>query len=372
MLQSIKKIRSLKGKRVLLRADFNVPIVSGRVRDPFRIDATLPTINFLRKKGAKIIIISHVGKGGDSLKPVSKYLSKKLPHLFISDFKTPKAKRSLDSMKNGSVLLLENLRLNLGEEKNSASFAKDLAGLGDIYVNDAFPVSHRAHASIVGVPKYLPHYMGFQFEKEIKHLSYAFKPAQPLLLILGGAKFDTKLPLIEHFQKTADIIFVGGALANTFYKIQGFEIGKSLVDSSTRGLRVMLKEKNIIIAPDAIVSSGNKRKIVCDIGIGKNDIVNDVGPESLALLESLSKKSKTIIWNGPLGRYEDGFGGSTETLLKILAKSKAKVIIGGGDTTALVSKLKLENKFFFVSTGGGATLEYLSRGTLPGLEALEK
>lgn len=370
-MESIKKIKNLKGKIVLLRADFNVPIVSSRVRDPFRIDATLPTIEYLKKKGAKVLIISHVGDDSESLKPVSKYLAKKVSHIFLSDFESEKTKKVLSNMKAGDVALFENLRRNAGEKENSSLFTKMLASLAEIYVNDAFPVSHRAHASIVGVPKYLPHYAGFQLEREVKHLEYAFKPAHPVLLVVGGAKFDTKLPIINRFKNLADIIFVGGALANTFYKTQGFEIGNSLVDDSAKGIKSMLKNEKIIIAPDAVVFSNGKRKSVPDNGIQKGEVVSDVGPASIELLEDLSKKCKTIIWNGPLGKYESGFGGSTETLLKIFAKSKAKVIIGGGDTAAVVSKLKLEDKFFFVSTGGGATLEYLSKGTLPGIKALK-
>jgi phosphoglycerate kinase len=334
-MRSIKEIKNLKGKTALVRVDFNVPIRGGKILDDFRIKCALPTIKFLQKKGAKIILISHLGaESGKTLKPVMKYL---------------------DKLKLKNVVLMENLRQNPGEEKNSQEFAKRLARLGDIYVNDAFPVCHREHASIVSVPKYLPSYAGFQLESEVKNLKMAEHPAHPFLFILGGAKFETKIPLITKFLKTADAVFIGGALMNNFFKESGMDVGKSLVDKKNFGLKKLIRNEKLFLPIDVVV---------------KDNAFVDVGEKTTELLIGLINKSKFVLMNGPMGNYEKGFGKATEQILKALAKSKAKVIIGGGDTVALVSKLKLEKKFFFVSSGGGATLEFLSKGTLPGIKAL--
>jgi phosphoglycerate kinase len=335
-MRSIREIKNLKGKTALVRVDFNVPIRGGKILDDFRIKCAMPTIKFLLGKGAKIILISHLGKeSGPTLKPVMKYL---------------------DKLKLKNVVLMENLRQNPGEEKNSPAFARQLSRLGDIYVNDAFPVCHRAHASIVGVPKYLPSYAGFQLEAEVKHLKMAEHPAHPFLFILGGAKFETKIPLIKKFLKKADAVFVGGALMNNFFKESGMDVGKSVVDRKNFGLKKLIKNEKLFLPVDVVI---------------KDKAFVDIGEETTELLIGLINRSKFVLMNGPMGNYEKGFGRATEQILKALAKSRAKVIIGGGDTVALVSKLKLGKKFFFVSSGGGATLEFLAKGTLPGIEALK-
>lgn len=331
----------LAGKRVLLRADFNVPIKNGKVADDFRIKKTLPTINFLRKKGAKIIIISHLtcpsGRRADgknkSLKPVAKYLSKYV---------------------GNDIILLENIRNHPGEEKNDKNFAKRLAKLGDIYVNDAFSASHRNHASIVGIPKYLPSYAGLLFEKELKNLSHAFKPKHPFLLILGGVKFGSKLGVLEKFVKIADKIYVGGALANNFFWAGKIDIGKSVFDRNV-DIKKFLRNPKIILPIDV------KRK---------NGVILDIGLLAIKELALLIKKSKFILWNGPLGSFETkGFGRGTMAAARLIAKSGVKSVIGGGDTIAAVEKIGLQ-KFSFVSTAGGAMLEFLAKGTLPGIKAL--
>lgn len=349
-MRSIKILKNLKGKTALVRVDFNVPIKNGRVLDDFRIKKTLPTIKFLQKKGAKIILISHLGEDGKkSLKPVANYLKK-----FVKK----------------DIVLLENIRRYDGEIKNDLNFAKKLARLGDFYVNEAFSVSHRQHASIVGVPKYLPSYAGFQLEEEIKNLSVVFKkPKHPFLFILGGAKFSTKMPLIKKYLKLADNVFVGGALLNDFLKAKGYEIGKSLVDN-TKGIKEILKNKKLILPIDVVVKNGNKLISRKANEVKKNEIILDVGNNSIKIIEPYIKKSKLILFNGPLGKYEDGNDRATKKVLKLVARSKAESIIGGGDTVSLVSKMKMENKFSFVSTGGGATLDFLAHGTLPGIKAL--
>ena len=229
--------------------------------------------------------------------------------------------------------------------------------MGDIYVNDAFSVSHRAHASVVSVPKYLPSYAGFQLEAEVKNLSHAFKnPKHPFLFILGGAKFSTKMPLIKKYLKLADFVFIGGALANYFLKAKGYNIGKSLVDDINYGIASILKNKKLILPTDFII---------------KNKAIVDIGEKSIENLEVIIKKSKLILFNGPLGKYEDGGAVGTKKILKFISSVKAESIIGGGDTVALISEMKMQNKFSFVSTGGGATLDFLANGTLPGIKALK-
>lgn len=251
------------------------------------------------------------------------------------------------------------------------NFARNLARLGDCYVNEAFPESHRTVASIVLLPKLLPAYAGLQFEKEVENLSRAFKkPKHPFLFILGGAKFSTKMPLIEKYLKLADHVFIGGALANDFLKAEGYEVGKSLVDN-TQGIKKILKSKKLILPTDVLVLNGKKISTKKVSKVGKNEINLDIGNESVKMLEPYIKGAKLILWNGPLGKYEAGGAGATKKILKIVASSKAESIIGGGDTVVLLSELGLEKKFTFVSTGGGATLDFLANGTLPGIKALE-
>ncbi|MBI4692369.1 MAG: phosphoglycerate kinase [Candidatus Terrybacteria bacterium] len=338
-LPSIKNI-NVKGKRILLRADFNVPMEKGKIVDDFRIQRTLPTINFLRKKGAKVIIISHLTDGrAKSLKPVAEYLSKRV---------------------GGEVILLENIRNYPGEEKNDKKFAKQLAKLGDIYVNDAFSVSHRNHASIVGIPKYLPSYTGFLFEEEYKNLKNTFKPKHPFLFILGGVKFGTKLPVLEKFMKIADKIYIGGALANNFFWVKKIDVGESLLDKklfASRRIKKILRNPKIVLPIDV------KKK---------NSVILDIGPLAIKELSLLIKEEKFILWNGPLGNFEEkGFEKGTMAAARAIAGSKAISVIGGGDTIAAIKKAKIPlKKFSFVSTAGGAMLEFLAHGTLPGIEAL--
>jgi phosphoglycerate kinase len=373
-MKSIKELKNLTGKRVILRADFNVPIKNGIVLDDFRIKKVIPTILYLQKKGAKVIIISHIGEEGkESLSPVAAKLKKYIKDAeFIS---TPifsnETEAKINSLKNKDIVLLENLRRETGEKKNSPSFARALSRYGEIYVNDAFSVCHREHASIVGITKYLPGYAGFQLEAEIENLSKVFKPSHPFLFILGGAKFETKIPLIKKFLRSADHIFIAGAIANDFFKAKGYEVGVSLVGDINFQVPLLLKAKNLILPIDVEVTKNSKNHFVKPNNVMPDENIVDIGPQSILELKSLINKAEFILWNGPLGKYESGFGGATEEVLKIVAKSKAKNVIGGGDTVALISKLKIEDKLGFVSTGGGATLDFLSKGTLPGIRVLK-
>jgi phosphoglycerate kinase len=354
-MRGIKQIKNLKGKTVLVRVDFNVPVKNGKVEDDFRIIKALPTIGFLLKKGAKLILITHLGKdGSQDLRPVIKRFFK------ISKF--PKSQ----------VSFFENIRKFPGEMKNDSSFAKKLSKLGDVYVNDAFPVSHRAHASIVGLPKYLPGYAGFQLAEEVRNLSHAFKkPKRPFLFILGGAKFSTKMPLIKKYLKLANRLFIGGALSNDFLQAKGYEVGFSLVSDTNYGIAGLANNRKIILPDDVVVRIGKKLANKKANRVGKNEIILDIGESTIKKIEPLIKKAKLILWNGPLGKYEDGGDKSTKKILKLVAASKAESIIGGGDTVALISEMKIGEKFSFISTGGGATLDFLARGTLPGIKALK-
>jgi phosphoglycerate kinase len=370
-MKSLRTLKNLTGKRVLVRVDFNVPVEKGRVVDPFRIEKALPTIKYLQNKGARVILITHLGKGGDTLLPVAKVVHTLTAAKFVDEVVGPKVTEAVAKMKNGQVLLLENLRNDSGEQSNDKIFAMNLAKLADIYVNEAFPVSHRKDASIVLLPKLLPAYAGLQLEEEVKNLSHAFdKPKRPFLFILGGAKFSTKMPLIEKYLKLADYVFIGGALADDFFRAQGLEVGQSLVSEETYGIRKVLKNKKLLLPEYIVVKDDGKfiDKSVHNVTPGETII--DIGIETVQDLAPIIKKAKLILWNGPLGKYESGGAQSTKDVLHLVAKSKAESIIGGGDTVALISKMKMEKKFSFVSTGGGATLDFLANGTLPGIDAL--
>ncbi|MDR4505863.1 MAG: phosphoglycerate kinase [Candidatus Scalindua sp.] len=350
-------MKNLKGKKVLLRADLNVFIEDGEVKGDFRIKQALPTIKLLKKGGAKIIILSHVTKGrSDGLLPVARYINESFKIDFSREVLGSETREKIDSMKNGGVLLLENLRSDDREKNNDADFARQLASLGDIYVNDAFSVSHRKHASIVSLPKFLPSYSGLLMDDEVSNLSKAFRTKHPFLLILGGVKFESKLGVLKRFIKTADKIFIGGALANVFLKEKGIDIGKSIYDKDVN-IKKFVKSKKIVIPKDMVTVSG---------------INWDIGDGAIKELKEIIDKAKFIIWSGPLGNFEGGYKKGTTEVAKAIAKSKADSVVGGGDTISAIRKLKILNKFSFASTGGGAMLAFLSEGTLPGIEALKK
>lgn len=374
-IPTVKDIKNLKGKRVILRLDFNVPMDNGTIRETMRIDRALPTIQYLIKKKARIIILSHIGKDASlSLKPVVNYLSKKIKVGFVPDFQKEEARKVVNSLPEGGVVVFENLRRDDREEANDSAFAKYLASFGDLYVNDAFAVSHRAHASVVGITKYLPSYIGFLIEDELKNLSLALNPKHPFLFILGGAKFETKMPLLKKFMKQADYIFIGGVLANDFFRDEGLTIGKSFVDNYDFNLTNLLKKRSVILPKDVVVTNAvNKKGVVKNIDtLTDRDSIVDAGPETIKSLIPILKKMKLILWNGPLGYYEGGFEKGTINLLKAITETKATSIIGGGDTAVIVEKLKIKNKISFISTGGGATLDYLVDGKLPGIDAVRK
>jgi 3-phosphoglycerate kinase len=358
-MKYLREMGDLKDVKVLMRVDFNVPVQNNIIVDDFRIRKTIPTINFLLEKGANIILISHIEtKDNPALKPIAEYLIKHgIECVFEENYK-----KALDfkNYQGKKIILLENLRKYEGEKKNDKKFAKELASLADIYVNEAFPVSHREHASVCAITEFIPSYAGLQFEKEINNLSSAFSPEHPFLFILGGAKFETKLPLLEKFINIADRIFVGGALANNFFKEQGKDIGSSLVSPLNYNLSRFTDTNKIFLPVDSLK---------------EGDAVMDCGMKTVELLKNEIEKVKYILWNGPLGAYETGYKASTLRLAQIIAEATdrgVKTIVGGGDTIATIAELSIEDKFTFVSTGGGAMLDFLAKGTSPGVEALEK
>lgn len=357
-IKLIKEAGSLKGKRVMVRVDFNVPVQDGKIIDDLRIRVAMPTIEYLKSEGAKVILISHI----ESI-PSLELVAEKMGINLVKDFMNWDGK-----IEESEVLLFENLRTNPGEKANDPEFAKVLASYADIYVNDAFPVCHREHASVVGVPKLLPHYAGFQLMKEIENLSAFFNPAHPFIFILGGAKFETKLPLIEKFSNTADYIFVGGALMNDVFKAKGYEVGKSLVSKEEVDMKSIVADQRIILPTDVVVDSGR----VCSVKeVQKDEIIMDVGPASVDAFADKIKTAKFILWNGPLGLYEKGFKDQTLKLAKLIMDSGAKCAVGGGDTVAAIESLKVENPNVFISSGGGAMLQFLEEETLVGVEVLK-
>jgi phosphoglycerate kinase len=376
-MQSIKKIPNIKNARVLIRFEYNVPMKGNRIIDTRRIEASYKTIDFILKKGGTPVLIAHLGDGEESLRPVATYLSKKYKMVFVTnDIFDPRTKNILNEVPAHTVILLENIRRYVGEKKNDRAFTKALAALGQYYVNDAFSVSHRKHASIVGIPALLPSFAGFQLEEEIKALSLATnKPKHPFVFMLGGAKFATKIPIIKQFMDSADAVVISGAILNNFYKAAGFEVGKSVVEEGYDAeLRKLLRSPKLLLPIDVFVLRKTKKTTVTPNEVEKDDVIVDIGPQSVALIAERIKKAKLVVWNGPTGWYERGFTKATTELANILSGSKAQVVIGGGDTGAVVEKILggTNRKNLFISTGGGATLEFLSKKTLPGIAALGK
>lgn len=367
-------IEELRGKRVLLRLDLNVPINGGEIADDFRITKALPTLLYLLRNKAKVIIASHLEdvyskKGGaSSLRPVYEYLKSKINISFAENIK--EAATMVSGLEEGSAILLENLRFDEREKENDEGFARELAALGDIYVNECFSVSHRNHASVVGVPRFLDSYAGELFISEVENLSRALNPEHPFVFILGGAKFETKMPLIEKFLKVADYVVVAGALANDFFKAKGLEIGRSTVFGKV-DISNMVNDPKLILPSDVVVWTAEGSRVKNPEDVLPVEAIEDIGPQALEDIAPILSGAEFILWNGPLGNYEKGFRDSTLKLAEMISDSKAFSVVGGGDTTAVISSMNVENKFGFVSTGGGAMLEFLEKGTLPGIEALK-
>lgn len=383
----------IRHKRVLLRVDFNVSMKGNRITDDERIRATIPTITKLLKENNKLIVVSHLGRpdGWDdklALRPVAKRLHKYLPHVsltVVDDFMSEGAQKIFEEQKNGEIVLLENIRFYKEEEENNHEFAKKLASLADVYVNDAFGVSHRECASITEVPKLLPHYGGLLMEREVETIGHALKhPRHPFAAIIGGTKVSTKLKLLFRLTEIADYLILGGGLANTLLFALGYPVGKSLcehdmVDDVKKIVRHAKEKKTKILLPrDVIVGNKEDEKgggVVKKISeVGAHDTILDIGPEAQADYAKAILSSKTLIWNGPVGYMENPeYARGTDFLYYTIAQNKGLLsIVGGGDTLAAISKKEYLNTITHISTGGGAMLEYIENGTLPGIEALKQ
>lgn len=387
---SKKTIRDIdvKGKKVLVRVDFNVPLKDGVVGDDTRIRAAIPTIQFLLDGGAAVILCSHLGrpKGGPdpkySLKPVADYLGKliKAPVTFAEDCIGPIAEAAAKVLKPGGVLVLENTRFYPGEEKNDLDLAQKMASLAEVYVNDAFGTAHRAHSSTEGVARYLPAVAGFLMEKEIQYLGAAIEdPKRPFVAILGGAKISDKIGVIKNLLTKADVILIGGGMANTFLAAKGLKMADSLVEAEA-----------VALAAELLAAGGEKIVLPVDLSLGNafdagaekkviqtNDVpdgwrVLDIGPKTVKAFGKVIKSAGTVVWNGPMGVFEfPAFAEGTFGVAKAVAGSKAISVIGGGESVAAIQQSGLADKITHISTGGGASLEMLEGLVLPGLAALQ-
>ena len=392
MKKTVRDIE-VKGKRVLVRCDFNVPMQDGKITDDTRIVSALPTINYLTEHGAKVILMSHMGrpKGEPvkeySLQPVARKLSELTGNnvIFAASDKVvdDSVETAAANLAEGEIMLLENVRFRKEETKNEPSFAKELASLGDIFVNDAFGTAHRAHASTAGIADYLPCVSGFLIEKEVKFLGSAVEnPKRPFVAIMGGAKVGDKIPVIETLLKKVDVLIIGGGMSYTFFKAEGLEIGTSILDEDNVQLASQLLKKaeesgvKMLLPVDTICAKEfkndtefaafDKDKIPADyMGM-------DIGPKTIKLYEEAIAKAATVVWNGPMGVFEmPNFAKGTRAIAEALAESDAVTIIGGGDSAAACEQFGLKDKMTHISTGGGASLEFLEGKTLPGIAVIQ-
>jgi phosphoglycerate kinase len=389
------KDMDVKGKKVLVRVDYNVPMDSeGEITDDIRIRSSLPTVEYLLENGAAVILMSHLGrpkgepKKEYSMLPVANKLSQLLKKevVFADDdlVVSEKVREMAKGLKPGQVMLLQNTRFRKEEEKNEDSFAKELASLAELYVNDAFGTSHRAHASNVGVSKYLPSALGYLVEKEVSIMGKALDdPERPFVAILGGAKVSDKIGVIENLLSKVNAIIIGGGMAFTFLKAKGYEVGTSLLEEDKVQLAKDLMEKAkengvaMVLPVDVVVAKEFKNdtsfKTVPSDGIPSDMMGLDIGSESIELFESVIKEARTIVWNGPMGVFEmDNFNKGTYAVAKALVESGAITIVGGGDSASAVERAGLADEITHVSTGGGASLELLEGKILPGIDAISE
>jgi phosphoglycerate kinase len=348
----------VSGKRVLVRADLDVPIEDGKISDDSRLKALIPTLKFLQEHGtAHITVIGHLGRPGGKV---------------VESLRTAPVAAHLKELGSGDVEVLENLRFDPREESNDEGFAKELATHGDVFVNEAFANCHRAHASIVGIPKFLPSFAGLQLQKEIEKLTSALVPPAKSVAIIGGAKFETKVPLLSKLTNMYPQVLVGGALANDLLKVRGWPVGDSLV-SQTPVPDAIAADDKILIPTDAAIFNKEthmgRTAPVSDVRIGEQFV--DIGSQTFAAWGEIIKASEFVLWNGPMGVYEEGYIEGTDAIAKAIESSRAHAVIGGGDTAAAIAKVSLDSARVFISTGGGAMLEFLVQGTLPGIEALK-
>jgi phosphoglycerate kinase len=376
------------GKTALVRVDFNVPMQDGRVADDTRIRAALPTLQFLREKGAKIVLLSHLGRPDGkpaekySLKPVAARTAELLGAevRFAADCVGPAAEDAVSALNPGEVVLLENVRFHAEEEANDSGFAGQLAGLADVFVNDAFGTAHRAHASTEGLAQYLPAVAGLLMEKEIVSLGSALEePARPFVGIVGGAKVSSKLAVLENLIDRVDRLLIGGGMANTFLKAQGREVGKSLLEADLVDTAADLLQRGgkIVLPVDVVVTTdlkGTAPPRTCSVDqVGADEMIVDIGPRTMDAFKAEIAQAGTVLWNGPMGIFEDPrFAAGTLSVARAMAESKATTVVGGGESVQAVEQAGLADKLTHVSTGGGASLEFIEGKVLPGVAALKR
>lgn len=381
-IKSISQVKNLADKTVFLRADFNIPIKNGVIKDDYKIVMTLPTIRFLLRHNCRLVIATHLDKGATAkplVKRLAELLGKKVS--FINDCTKAKAVKAAKELKAGEIIFLENLRFNPGEETNDKKFAKILASLADLYVNDAFAVCHRNHASVSAIKKYLPSYAGLLLEKEILNLEKVLKPKQPLISIVGGEKIETKIDLLDNLAKKSHRVLIGGALANNFIAAHGFAVGKSLVDRPSLRLAsgLIKSHKNIILPVDVLVAkkmTGENFLVKPVNQVKKDEIILDIGPRTVKLFANFIREANTLIWNGPLGFFEnDHFKHGTLSVARLVAArstGEAYGVVGGGETIEALKLTKMEHYVDWISTGGGAMLAFLGGEPMPGLKGIVK
>ncbi|OHA14087.1 MAG: phosphoglycerate kinase [Candidatus Tagabacteria bacterium RIFCSPLOWO2_01_FULL_39_11] len=371
--------KDVEGKKCLVRVDFNVSFKNGKFDDDFRIKRTLPLLNWLKEKNARTVLITHIEENDGNIPKLEEFfkLFRKyfIPKInFISDITGNKARKAVNSLKNGDIMLLENLRTDRGEIQNDSEFSEKLASLGDLYINEAFSVSHRMHSSVAGIADFLPSYAGFNFKREVEELSRALNPEHPFLVFIAGKKISTKEKVIGEFLEKADGVVLGGMMAVGFYAALGWNVGKSNIEGNY--IQVIrdkfLKDKRIILPDKVVVLRGEKRIEVNARKVRDDDFIYDVSPSFFGSIKEKISKSKLILWNGPFGFLEKGFYAGTERLAQELIGSGASTVVGGGDTVKFLDSRQIINKFSFVSTGGGAMLEFIANETLPGIEVLRR
>lgn len=375
-LKLITDVQDLKGKYVLVRSSLNVPLKDGVVRDDFRLKRALPTLQFLRKQGARVIVIAHIGRDPqETLKPVFDYFNRPeiLPMIWGGKITDRQFADVRNEMVDGDIVMCENMRQDAGEEENDEHLAKSIADFGEMFVNDAFAAAHREHVSTFGVGRLLPAYAGLTLAEEVNYLTKMMNPCAPSILLLGGAKFDTKMLLVEKYLEIYDHIFIGGALTHDIMKARGLEVGKSLVSDVSLSDSPFLWNEKILIPKDVVVENEAGEKLTKSVeAVLPEEKIFDLGEETVAMLRPYLEKACAVLWNGPFGNYEFGYSEGTEAIAKIVAEADGQSVIGGGDTVASVNKLNLSDKFEFVSIGGGAMLTFLEHGTTPAIDLLRE
>lgn len=371
-MRTITEAGDLKGKYVVLRSSLNIPLNDGVVQNHLRLERALPTMRYLKEHGAKTIVIAHIGRNPEeTLKPVHAELEKYLGVHWGGDIFSDEFKQRRELMGEGDILLLENTRQHDGETENSPDFVAALVALGEIFINDAFAEAHREHASTYGIAKQLPTYAGLTLAEEVTQLRKVTQPTSPSLFLLGGAKFETKMPLIEKYLKLYDYVFIGGALANDIFKARGYEVGASMVSEVSLKNAPFLNDPKLLIPIDVIVDGPNGRAVKSLEQVLPGEKILDCGPMTIDMLATYIEKSATILWNGPFGAYEMGYTQSTEITARYIAAADGFSVIGGGDTVAAVEKLHINELFGFVSIGGGSMLTFLEQGSTSVIDLLE-